>query len=211
MDQTTAFFLLQEAETRDGYRTACKNSVLNTLARRACDYTPWMDQTSAPTIAGAQVIILSPSADGGMPHTRAGNIICIPAHFPREQLASTLEHEMIHIDQRNNPLKWKARLTQEGWSPASDSEIPDQWLSRCRLNPDTLSARFWAWEGRYIPLPLFVREDKPELRDIEVRWYDRETGRVQPQPPSSFTRRFGILGASQLEHPYEFYAYLKKV
>jgi hypothetical protein len=80
-------------------------------------------------------------------------------------------------------------------------------VKRCRLNPDTFDARFWAFQGRYVPLPLFVREDKPELRDILVRWWDLRERRLQSQPPESFVQKYGKLDVSSAEHPYELWAY----
>jgi len=198
---------LQLAESLDGYQAACKASDVNRIARRFCQYIPWPDQSEAPIVKGAKVIILTPSADGGMPHTRAGNLICLPAYFPSDKLPETLRHEQVHLDQRNRPVAWRQRLLEEGWSPVEESELPSDWVRRCRLNPDTFAARWWAWEGRYVPLPVFVREDKPDLRDIEVRWYDRQGGRVNAEPPASFIRRFGRVNPSQMEHPYELHAY----
>jgi hypothetical protein len=75
------------------------------------------------------------------------------------------------------------------------------------LNPDTYYAGFWAWEGRHIPLPIFVREDRPNLRDIVVRWYDQEEGVVKMSPPTSYTKRYGKVTASEAEHPFELFAY----
>jgi hypothetical protein len=95
----------------------------------------------------------------------------------------------------------------EGWAYVEDSVIPENWLARCRLNPDTAAARFFAWEGRHVPLPLFVREDKPDLRDIVVRWYDIREGLVKSSAPSSFSKKYGSVSESSMEHPYELWAY----
>ena len=153
------------------------------------------------------VLIVNPSAEGGMPHTRAPSLICLPAYFPEERLESTIKHELVHISQRRNPSLWRTRAAQEGWVPVDESEIPQHWLARCRLNPDTAGARFFAWQGRHVPLPVFLREDKPDLRDIQVRWYDRAEGIVKSGVPTSFTQKYGHLGISSLEHPYELWAY----
>lgn len=209
MDATRAQELLNLAESLDSYQAACKASEPNRKARLFCQYHAWSDQSSAPSVKGASVVVLSSSAEGGMPHTRAGNIICIPVYHPKEKLAETLAHELVHIDQRNRPSAWRQRLLEEGWSPVDESELPSSWVRRCRLNPDTLAARWWAWEGRYVPLPVFVREDKPDLKEVEIRWYDRIEKRVGTQIPMTLTRRYGSLGASSLEHPYELFAYSK--
>jgi hypothetical protein len=209
MNATKAQEMLDLAESQDGYLAACKASETNRKARIFCQMHAWNDQSSAPIVKGATVIILPSSAEGGMPHTRAGNIICIPVYHPKDRLYETLAHELLHIDQRNRPEVWRQKLLEEGWSPVDTSELPSEWVRRCRLNPDTMAARWWAWEGRYVPLPVFVREDKPDLREVEIRWYDRKEKLVGTQIPVTLTRRYGTLGSASLEHPYELFAYSK--
>ena len=206
---------LVSAEQLDGYQEMCKRNPVNALARARCSYTLWNDQSLAVQakafLQGLQsgrnvdVVVLNPSAEGGMPHTRAGPLICIPAYHT--SLEETLRHEMVHIQQRREPALWKMKLELEGWKPVGDAVIPEVWRRRCRLNPDTFEARWFSWQGRYVPLPLFIREDKPDLRDVVVRWYDIEEGIVQSSPPSSFYKHYGELGTSSMEHPYELWAY----
>lgn len=202
---------LELAEKLDGYQAMCKKDRINAAARARCSYTLWNDQSLAIEAKGLlkdssiNVVVLHPSAEGGMPHTRAGPLICIPAYHTG--LEQTLRHEMIHIQQRKEPALWKVKLDLEGWKAVSEAVIPEVWRRRCRLNPDTAAARWFAWQGRYVPLPLFVREDKPDLRDVVVRWYDIQEGVVQSTAPSSFSKRYGSLSTSSMEHPYELWAY----
>lgn len=212
-------YSLRAAELEDQYLALCERYSCNALARKYCSYTVWNDQSLAksaerfiPSGIDAKIIILNPSADGGMPHTRPHNIICLPAYYPEEKLESTIQHELIHLDQRKNPLKWANILQKDGWKIENAREIknqiPNEILNRTRLNPDTLQVRFPSWEGRYIPFPIFVREDRPELRDIQVRWFDLQERTLRPFPPSSFTRKYGTnTSVSEMEHPYEYYAY----
>lgn len=205
---------LLAAEQNDGYQEMCKRDTVNAAARARCSYTLWNDQSLAVEAkaflqslkngGNVDVVVLDPSAEGGMPHTRAGPLICIPAYHT--SLEETMRHEMVHIQQRKEPALWKMKLGLEGWKAVSEAVIPEVWRRRCRLNPDTFEARWFAWQGRYVPLPLFVREDKPDLRDIVVRWYDMEEGIVQ-STPSSFSKRYGQLAVSSMEHPYELWAY----
>jgi len=190
---------------------ACANSKINSLARNRCTYAPWPQQAlqglQAPKEQATQIVIMDPSAEGGMPHTRPPNIICIPAYYPESKLQETIAHELIHIDQRRNPARWTQRAENEGWKKVDDLAIPKDLRDRCRLNPDTFLSRFWAWEGRYVPLPLYKREDKPDLRDIAIRWYDLKEEIIQVVVPQSFTRRYGVKDSSSMEHPYELWAY----
>jgi len=202
--------LLDEADRLDGYVSACRASPINSAARLLCQYHPWNDQSFAEGIMSdveAKIIIMAPSAEGGMPHTRAPNIICIPAYFPESKLHETLKHELVHISQRQNPEVWRKRGLAEGWTPILEADLPSEWVQRCRLNPDTYDARFWAWKGRYVPMPIFEREDKPSLHQIVVRWWDKEEERLSSTAPDSFIKKYGNLTSSKMEHPYELYAY----
>ena len=210
---------LREAEEADNYLSLCNKYYCNALARKYSSYTLWYDQSLVrsaerfiPDDIDAKVIILNTSADGGMPHTRPYNLICLPAYFPEERLETTIQHELVHLDQRRNPLKWHNLLKRDGWKIENQNEIirkiPNDILNRCRLNPDTLDIRFVSWQERYIPFPLFVREDKPELRDIQIRWFDLQEKTLRPFAPTSFLEKYGNnRSVSEMEHPYEYYAY----
>ena len=193
-----------EAETYDHFFATIRSDPMNARARQHLSYIP-MDPTTQPWMLNTEIVTLHPTAEAGMPHTRPPNIICMPQYYPTERLQETLTHELIHIDQRRRPYKWNAYFEKEGWTPLSEEEVPPRWLSRCRLNPDTLDQRFWAWKGQYVPLPLFEREDKPDLRQVVVQWWDKESGVRQKEPPRSFQERYGSL-PSQPEHPRELTA-----
>jgi hypothetical protein len=204
---------LASAELIDGYERMCKRDSVNAAARARCSYTIWNDQSLAIKAkailknSGVDVVVLNPSADGGMPHTRGNSLICIPAYHSEASLEETLNHEMVHIKQKQQPALWKMKMNNDGWTMVDETSIPEIWRRRCRINPDTFGARFFAWEGRHVPLPLFVREDRPDLRDIVVRWYDIEEGIVKSSIPTSFSKKYGNVGISSMEHPYELSAY----
>lgn len=195
---------LRLAETYDHYFQTIATNPVNQRARSTLYYAA-MKETVEPYLLGTEIITMHPTAEAGMPHTRPPNFICIPIYYPQEALKQTLPHELIHIDQRRRKYKWNAYFEKEGWRPQAESEIPPRWLSRCRLNPDTLEERFWAWEGRYVPLPIFEREDKPDLRQVIVQWWDKETGIKQSEAPRRFQERYGYM-PSQPEHPRELTA-----
>lgn len=209
--------LLLKADGLDNYQTRCKRDTVNSRAREKCLYIPWHDQSAAEKIKTeigkpyVDVVIMHPSAEGGMPHTRAKNLICIPVYYPPEKMDSMLEHELIHLEQRNYFDSWKDKLLNDGWLFMDDKEaqkrIPSAYLNRCRFNPDTLYCRFPAWEGRYIPLPMFVREDKPDMKEVVIRWWDLELEKMRLTPAISYTKRYGEVSKSEEEHPFEYYAY----
>lgn len=214
--------LLRKAEEEDSFLSAVSKSSINRESRRDCSYTIFPDEKLRDAAMryvkgfgsnGVNIVILSPSAEGGMPHTRgiSSPLICLPAYFPESKLKNTIDHELIHISQKRNPEVWKSRLESDGWKEFSFErveEIPLQWRNRCRINPDTCQSPFFAWKDRYIPLPLFVREDKPEIKDILVKWYDMDEQKLQGTAPNSFINKYGKLSDFAKEHPFELSAYI---
>ncbi len=195
---------LAKAESYDHFLQTVRKDPLNALARQHLSYVP-MDSETKTWNLNTEIVTMHPTAEAGLPHTRPPNLICIPKYYPEDRLEHTLAHELIHIDQRRRKYKWDAFFEREGWKPISESDIPIRWLSRCRMNPDTIDDRFWAWQGRYVPLPLYEREDKPDLRHVSIQWWDRETGIRQGVAPQSFQLRYGR-NPPQPEHPRELAA-----
>jgi hypothetical protein len=200
--------LLSSAEALDGYRKKCMDSPLNFLARKGYIYQAWMDQyLKSYEKEGERIVVVNPDAEGGLPHTRPPNIIVIPAYYPKHMLEETLRHERVHIEQRKFPHTWEARAIQDGWVKVEESQIPESLLKRVRLNPDTIGSRFWAWDG-WVPLPLFVREDRPNIKDTMLRWYSLKEGITSSATPASFTKKYGVVIDSAKEHPFELWAYI---
>ena len=201
---------LQEAEATDHFRGDVGMDVVNNAARKGLFYSP---VPTVPAVDLGQVNIRTPirivwmdsSAEGGMPHTRWPDVVCIPVFWPEFSLAKTILHESIHVDQRARPNVWIEWCIREGWTLIEESEIPERWLRRCRLNPDTMKYRFWAYQNRWVPLPLYEREDKPVLRDVHVFWWDRTTGVLHKDPPRAIAEYVESIGTP--EHPFEIAAY----
>jgi hypothetical protein len=170
-----------------------------------------------PLLDGADVVMMHRTADNGFPHTRPDKILCLPVSqldADEADLAETLRHEAVHLHQRANPHPWYQACLREGWMPVNREQIPQQLLSRCRINPDTFQRQqFWSWDIFHVPLPLFV--PKPTggpgapgsltLADVVVKWLDLRDGSLSPTPPSSFSLRYGPR-PSQPEHPFELLA-----
>jgi hypothetical protein len=191
--------ILAIAESFDGYRYRCLLDPLNKSARSTHSYSQMSSEIQdAPY--NAKIVQLYPTADAGLPHTRPPNLICVPAYYPMNN--ETLLHELLHLHQRNHSEEWESKFKMQGWEMFPEQFVPDRWRHRCRLNPDTLSSRFYSWENRWIPLPMFEREDKPDLRHCVVRWWDQKSGSLTSDPPSSFVAAFGK-NHPQPEHPRE--------
>jgi hypothetical protein len=207
---------LEEAEIKDIFCSSCQRNTCNALARQRCSYTAWPDQSLAKKASEyipldlrekVHVVILNPSAEGGMPHTRP-NLICLPAYFPDSLVESTMKHELLHIDQRINETNWMKKLVKDGWVEETQASVPEDWLRKCRLNPDTWNSRFWSWEDRYIPLPIFDREDQPSMTDFAVFWYDKKSEKAIRRAPDGYVQQYGSVSQSAQEHPYELFAYI---
>lgn len=207
--------LLEHAELLDGYRTIISASDPNSRAREGDQYIPFslppkdVERLQAavediPLLDGADILVLHPSADSGMPHTRPRSIVCLPTVAMRGDIEETLRHEAMHLHQRSHTALWDTAIRGEGWSPVEGHQIPLLLRSKCRINPDTMSSPFWAWEGNYAPLPLFVEKPTLRLSDVVIKWFDLRNGATFIDPPSSFSARYGT--PPQPEHPYELLA-----
>ena len=202
--------LLTKAEQIDKYRTACSRSELNRLARSQHIYSVFSNENPAALqqvadtmdlTRGSKIVILHPSADTGYPHTRPGNLICMPAGFSLYNAPKTLLHEACHLHQRSHASYWTSYSIKQGWWPVAADQVPERWRARCRINPDTMANPFWSWQEHYVPLPLFRNEQSPSMGECDVRWYDMRNGVLYKVPPPSFTARYGDTG--QPEHPFE--------
>ena len=202
--------LLAKAEQIDKYRTACSRSEINRLARSQHIYSVFSNENPAALqqvadtmdlTRGSKIVILHPSADNGYPHTRPGNLICMPAGFSLYNAPKTLLHEACHLHQRSHASYWTSYSIKQGWWPVAADQVPERWRARCRINPDTMANPFWSWQEHYVPLPLFRNEQSPSMDECDVRWYDMRNGVLYKVPPPSFTARYGDTG--QPEHPFE--------
>lgn len=219
-----ALSILDRADTLDGYLTAIRKSPANSAARSSYVYE--MDAISPEVAAAilsaantipllattrAEIVILNSTADGGMPHTRAPNLLCLPkglcekAYKDPTEFRTTLLHEAIHIHQRLYPDLWAKALQAAGWTPQPPAAIPSALKERIRINPDTLASPFWAWNSYHIPIPLF--SFPPKLTSAPIEWYDTRTGALFHDPPVSFPKDAQLDEASAYEHPFELYAY----
>lgn len=212
---------LDRAEAIDGYRAKCAASPLNRQARIDQTYaldsipqskTSFLQKAAQqfPLLDAAEIAILNSSADGGLPHTRPPNLICLPGNgipnSPTAEFSETLLHEGIHIHQRLHPSLWERACERAGWK-RTGVQLPLEIASRMRLNPDTLHLPLWSWDS-HIPLSLFPKgHTNVSLGSAHVVWYDERTGVLHPEPPPSFREKGNKETGSAIEHPYELYAY----
>jgi hypothetical protein len=203
---------LNRAEHLDQYIHTVNQSPINILARSGTTYSPCEHAVSSPIPPAeppwpsGQVIWMDPSADEGLPHTRAPNYICLSSRMPSEVLPSTLLHERVHISQRLYPDVWETLLRHAWDMKPWFGTIPSHLSDRRRINPDIHGIPFFIWKDTWIPMGLFKSLSNPTLKVIDIVWWNVETRTVHKEAPPEWLDFFGSHPAG--EHPYELAAYL---
>lgn len=224
--QADAEQILAGTEYADNYRTACAACALNARARKDQDYSPREPTTNVTPFLSAierfpnwlkdylppilYIIFLSNSADGGMPHTRQPNVICLPQYFnvesPRGQ--ATFMHECIHIHQRTYPELWNRIYFDIFHLEPYRGQLPDSLTERRRYNPDTFQTPYYMWKGRWVAIPIYKTPETPTLSSIKIAYYNVKSGAWQSFMPPEMETFFGAgLSVAQAEHPNELVAY----
>ena len=205
--------MLQQAETIDNFLELSSYNVFNTNVRKGNiykeDYNQYYNTIQKfinDNNLNVKIIQLHPSAENGFPHTRPNNIICVPSTAKFPSLKTTIFHELVHVHQRNNLDIWTHFLHEQGWFEVNQSLIPERWKEKIRYNPDTIYSTFWAFENRYVPLPIFINSNNPRFDDVKVMFYDLESGVLEHEGPESFKKKYGE--NRQTEHVFEIYAVL---
>ena len=195
---------------------------INTLARRKTYYLvspensfksdfshvhvpQWLPLDGGPI----DVVYLDPIADGGLPHTRGKRGIALPLFLKWHPDARTLRHEIVHLSQKQYPTRWwgwyKKFWNFDVLSPQQAAKIPERWRERRRLNPDTMRRPFVSWQGRYVPLCVFVSDVSPELKQCKLGFWDLDMNQWTWEKPPGWEQMFGT-GFND-EHPHEIAAH----
>jgi hypothetical protein len=153
-----------------------------------------------------KIVQLMPSADGGMPHTRPGNIICYP-DIVQLQSVSTLIHELWHCHQRTYNDYWLKVFQNLGWYKWN-GKLPDKLENARRYNPDTLDCPYWIFDNKWVPIPIFKDITRPNVSQVEIWFYDTEKSYHITYIPTKLKLLFPNLPISAYEHPRELTAYL---
>lgn len=225
-DKNQAQLLLNEAEREDYYLEECHDDKSNSLARRNLTYTantlPLREINYANTFLDGsnsflpirllndlneiKIIQLMPSADGGMPHTRPGNIICYP-DISQLFSSKTLIHELWHIHQRNYKELWIKTFKRLGWV-MWDGKLPDELEQARRFNPDTIDCPFWVFDGEWVPIPIFKNITQPNVADVEIWFYNIKSRHHIKRIPGQIESYFPSMPQNAYEHPREIAAYM---
>lgn len=225
-DKTKAKELLEIAEKKDFYLEECLDNDVNSIARAKMTYTPniisFRDVTYAKAylesiveilpqrllsdLSTINIIQLMPTADGGMPHTRPDNIICLP---DISQLFSntTLIHELWHIHQRMYQDTWSNVFKMIGWQEWRGN-IPELLEKNRRYNPDTIDSPLWIYNDNWIPIPIYKSITNPRINDIDIWFYNPIKNYHVYKVPDEISSYFTNLPIIAYEHPREITAYM---
>lgn len=218
---------LLKAEEKDNYIHFCSLNQLNKKAREQLQYNTsqfsykeksymhsffneinlHIPQKLRVDIKEVKIILLMPSADGGMPHTRPDNLICYGNPTQIYSL-NTLIHELWHIHQRNYKDEWAKILEYIGWKEW-DGSLPDKLKDKYRLNPDTVDSPLWIYKNTWVPLPIFKDITNPKINEVNIWFYNTKTQHYITRIPEELKKHFSdLLPDVAFEHPREIAAYL---
>jgi hypothetical protein len=225
-DKNEAIRLLNNAEKEDFYLEECFDDKANSLARRNLTYSPNTTSSKDENYANAylknnisalpirllneldeiKIIQLMPTADGGMPHTRPGSIICYP-NFSQIFSTTTLIHELWHIHQRIYKDIWFKAFKRLGWT-LWNGQLPEQLENNRRINPDTIDCPLWIFQNEWVSVPIFNDITRPNVNQVEIWFYNPNKQYHIKTVPPELSSYFPNLPPSAYEHPRELTAYL---
>jgi len=218
--------LLNEAESKDFYLEECYDSPVNAIARSASIYSP--NSVSYKDLKYFEVILensknlipkrlkhdlreikliqLMPSAEGGMPHTRPGELICFPdiSQFVK---TSTIIHELWHVHQRIYHSLWVNIFKEWGWTEWN-GKLPESLEKNRRFNPDTIDSPLWIYKNTWIPIPIFKDIMRPNMTEVTIWFYNPSSNYHKKMIPDDLVSEFPSVPHSAYEHPRELSAYL---
>lgn len=217
--------LLNAAEDSDRYREECISNSTNAKARFNQGYQansmtyrelkifeillenakPLVPRRLKQDLHEVKLVQLMPSADGGMPHTRPGNLICY-SDLSRFSI-STLIHELWHVHQRLYEEEWNRIFQGMGWT-IWEGELSPALDKHRRYNPDTLRAPLYAYNNEWVPVPVFKDISKPNLAETHIWFYNIHSKRHVTSVPEKLLHEFPSVPPSAYEHPRELTAYL---
>lgn len=226
--------LLTIANEHDMYETKVSTDIQNNIARRKYNYKPYdltdkqHDEleyyffssifTKLPRrliidVDYVNVVCMVPSADAGMPHTRPGNIICIP--YGVLPSFETIIHELWHIHQRKYPHIWN-KFFNEQWyfKEWTTGRLPNSIDAQRRFNPDTIDSPLWIWKNEWVPVPIMTNITTPSLRDTDIWFFNIQSGSLltDGNPPAEMKSFFSEnINHIAYEHPKEMSAYMLSI
>jgi len=183
---------------------------LDYKARESADCNPIRREYKDFGNMKAWVWIVPKSCEHGLPHTRGKDIIAIPENHSSDRLAKTMEHEKIHIYQRQYPKQWMKFYNNEWLYQIYDkppNKMPEELIEMRRSNPDTSDTPWCCWNKVWWSVPIYPSKNNLTLAGAPIVWWNQETEKTYKEPPQVWLEFFGD-SISQIEHPHEISAVL---
>lgn len=203
-----SWYAISQKDGFDTYDWSDSWSDLDRAARKGADCTPIVKVHRKFGDLSAWIWTVPKSCEQGLPHTRAIDVIAIPVDFPEGKLPEVLEHEKIHLLQRQMPETWE-RFYRIAWNyelfTAPPAGMPLELTDFIRANPDTSHKPWTRWLSRWWSVPVYPSSKNLSLSGSPVLWWDEQDRVIRNTPPEDWIRFFGS-GVHQLEHPHEITA-----
>jgi hypothetical protein len=217
---------LSAAERQDEYLAQIQQSRANATARKSMTYAanrlsmsqvellrdriqefvpglPFRLRSLRPTI-----VPLMPSADGGMPHTRPSDLVCLP-QSASALTNSTFMHELWHLHQRAHYTEWTVFFEKQWKWKIFEGGLDPELEKVRRYNPDTLQDPLWIWNNEWVPVCVFNNPNTASFEDTSTVFYNARTGYRFSKLPDPMAAFFSSsLSPSAYEHPCETSAYM---
>jgi len=217
---------LAAAERQDHYLEQVANNRANRIARQSMTYAPnrlTMSQqivldnrlrefvNNVPYILRSltvTIVPLMPTADGGMPHTRPSDLVCLPQSGGSID-KTTFVHELWHLHQRAHYEEWVS-FFEKGWKwRPFQGDLPPELEVQRRFNPDILRDPLWVWDSTWVPVCLFLNPSSPSFQETATWFFNVKTGTYVHNLPEAMAAFFSpSLSSSAYEHPCETSAYM---
>jgi hypothetical protein len=202
------WYSLRQHDSFYNYDWSSGWSELDAEARKDADCTPIVKIQRKMGDLSTWIWTMPKSCEQGLPHTRAIDVIAIPENFPAEKLPVVLEHEKIHLLQRQMPDSW-ARFYKLAWDydvyTAPPAGMPAELVELKRANPDTADSPWPCWRGHWWPVAVYPSRKNLSLSGAPIKWWNSQDGTIRISPPEDWIQFFGR-GVHQNEHPHEIAA-----
>lgn len=162
--------------------------------------------------AGVVIHVVHNSCYEGLPHTLDEKTIVIPVDLYEKggkDLDQVLDHELIHIMQRRDPIGWKSLYGNYKWKIyekknfINANNVPNDLYEKMRYNPDISNNKYAVWNDRYLFLSCYKDIHNPRVTQSELIIYDLIDKKILDDFPPDY---YDWMKTNQADHPHEIFA-----
>jgi hypothetical protein len=161
---------------------------------------------------GIEIHVVPNSCFNGLPHTLDEKTIVIPTDLYEKggkDLDHVLDHELIHIMQRRDPIGWKHLYGRYKWKIydkrnfINANNVPSSVYEKIRYNPDISNNKYAVWNDRYLFLSCYKDIENPIVNQSELIIYDLMDKKILNEFPPDY---YDWMKTNQADHPHEIFA-----